>query len=45
VKRAKAVLKVAGIFLIVVLLGVTTLIGMVRWEHAVEMTLPNPRIR
>lgn len=41
-KRVQAVLKTAGMFLIVLLLGVATLIGMVRWEHGAEMTLPKP---
>ncbi len=41
-KLLKAVLKVVGIFLIVLLLGVAALIGMVRWEHGAEMTLPKP---
>jgi dienelactone hydrolase len=41
-KLVKAVLKVGGIFLIVLLLGVAALIGMVRWEHGAEMTLPKP---
>jgi predicted dienelactone hydrolase len=36
------VLKTAGIVLAVVLVGVATLIGLVRWEHGAEMTLPGP---
>jgi len=42
VTRARAVLKSATILLIVALLGIATLIGLVRWEHGAEMTLPAP---
>jgi len=42
VARVKAALKVTGTLLIVVLGGVATLIGMVRWEHDAELTLPRP---
>ncbi|HMF92756.1 MAG TPA: hypothetical protein VKE96_00600 [Vicinamibacterales bacterium] len=38
----KVALKVAGALLIGVLGGVAILIGMVRWEHGAELTLPRP---
>ncbi len=38
----KAALKATGIFLVVVLVGAAALIGLVRWEHGSDMTLPRP---
>jgi dienelactone hydrolase len=42
VKLVNVVLRAAGIVLVVVLVGVATVIGLVRREHGSEMTLPVP---
>ena len=41
-KMIKSLLKIAGVFIAVLLLGGVVLVAMVRWEHARPMTLPKP---
>ena len=41
-KWIKNLLKIAGLFIAVFVLGGVALVAMVRWEHGREMTLPKP---
>jgi dienelactone hydrolase len=41
-KWTRRLLKIAGVFIAVLVLGGVTLVAMVRWEHRSQMTLPKP---
>jgi hypothetical protein len=41
-KWSKVLLKIAGVFVAVLVLGGVALVAMVRWEHGRQMTLPKP---